>query len=240
MLIHRFMPDITGVIERRILVNYRVDPDVMAQMLPEPFEPHLVGGSAIAGICLIQLRVRPSWAPNWSGVRSHNGAHRVAVLMPDGSPAVYIPRRDTDARLNVAVGGRLFPGEHHLARFDVDDRGDTVALTLTSRDDATRLSVDTAVADDLPVDSIFDDVAHVSEFFEHGSLGYSDTKDDHRYDGIELDALNWSVTPLHVSSASSTFFEDPTQFPAGSVQLDNALLMRNIHHTWRAQPPLTI
>jgi len=43
------IPVITGWIDRRILVNYRVDPEVMAKYLPEPFEPQLVDGYGVAG-----------------------------------------------------------------------------------------------------------------------------------------------------------------------------------------------
>ena len=45
------IPVIQGVIERRILVNYRVDPAVLAAQLPAPFRPQLVDGWAMAGIC---------------------------------------------------------------------------------------------------------------------------------------------------------------------------------------------
>ncbi len=231
---------ITGVIERRILVNYRVDPTAIRSVLPAPFEPQCVDGYAIAGICLIELRVRPSWAPAFVGVRSRNGAHRVAVTLPDGSPAVYVPRRDTDARLNVAVGGRLFPGVQNHAMFEVDDRGHHITMALASDDGSTHLNVHAAAADRLPADSVFDDVAHASDFFESGSLGYSDTARADCYDGLELETDNWSVTPLHVLEATSSFFNDKDNFPPGSVELDNALLMRNIHHTWRAREALTV
>jgi len=36
------IPVIRGLIDRRILVNYRVDPDVLARFLPPPFRPLLV------------------------------------------------------------------------------------------------------------------------------------------------------------------------------------------------------
>lgn len=38
-------PPIRATIQRRILVNYRVDPDALAGILPEPFRPALVGTS---------------------------------------------------------------------------------------------------------------------------------------------------------------------------------------------------
>ena len=33
------IPIVEGVIERRILINYQVDPDVLARVVPEPFRP---------------------------------------------------------------------------------------------------------------------------------------------------------------------------------------------------------
>ncbi|MFJ2628358.1 hypothetical protein ACIO6T_34380 [Streptomyces sp. NPDC087532] len=38
---------LSSVIERRLLVNYRVDPDPAARLLPEPLRPHVVHGYAV-------------------------------------------------------------------------------------------------------------------------------------------------------------------------------------------------
>ncbi len=40
------LPVIRGVIDRRILVNYRADPSVLASLLPTPFRPKVTRGSA--------------------------------------------------------------------------------------------------------------------------------------------------------------------------------------------------
>jgi hypothetical protein len=57
-------PALAAVMERRILVNYRVDPDLLSSYLPAPFRPALVGGHGVAGICLIRLgRTRPAGLP---------------------------------------------------------------------------------------------------------------------------------------------------------------------------------
>jgi hypothetical protein len=44
------LPVVRGVIDRRILVNYRVDPDVVARTLPPPFRPKLHRGYGLVGI----------------------------------------------------------------------------------------------------------------------------------------------------------------------------------------------
>lgn len=62
------LPIIQGVIARRLLINYRVAPEVIARLLPAPFRPKLVDGMAIAGICLIRSR----WPARSSGrMRPH-------------------------------------------------------------------------------------------------------------------------------------------------------------------------
>lgn len=106
-------PVMVGTIERRLLVNYRVDPDLLARVVPAPFRPQLVGGVGVAGICLIRLgHLRPVGVPSGLGLTTENAAHRVGVEWdePDGiRHGVYIPRRDSSSRLTALVGGRLFP-----------------------------------------------------------------------------------------------------------------------------------
>ena len=74
------IPVIRGLIDRRVLVNYRVDPEVLGKQLPAPFRPQLVRGYGIAGICLIRLKqIRPRFLPALCGIASENAAHRVAA-----------------------------------------------------------------------------------------------------------------------------------------------------------------
>ena len=236
------IPVIKGVIDRRILVNYRIDPEVMARRLPAPFRPKVIGGQAIGGICLIRLkRVRPRFLPMPFGLRSENAAHRIAVEWDtDGGirEGVYIPRRDTDSRLNSLVGGRLFPGEHHHARFTVEESEERFSLTMHSDDDETRVTVVARLTDDFPTDSAFASLDEASAFFESGSLGYSATRSPGRFDGLELQCRNWHVQPLSVEQVESSFFQDTANFPAGSVAFDCALLMRGISHEWHARGDL--
>ena len=44
------IPTIKGIIDRRILINFQVEKEVLEQYLPEPFMPKLVNGK---GICLL-------------------------------------------------------------------------------------------------------------------------------------------------------------------------------------------
>lgn len=229
-------PVVRGLIARRILVNYRVDPSVLASTLPRPFRPKLHRGHGMAGICLIDLReIRPRFVPRWFGIASKNAAHRVAVEWDEGPivrEGVYIRRRDTSSRLNAFAGGRVFPGIHSHASFSVMETPEHVEVAVLSDDGVTRVSVVADLADGLPSTSSFGSIGEASSFFEAGALGYSATPDPTRFQGLELRCANWRVESLAVSSVSSSYFDDPAAFPAGSVQFDCALLMRGIQHEW--------
>jgi hypothetical protein len=231
------IPTISGIIDRRILVNFTTEPEIAMAMIPARFSPKLVNGKAIVGICLIRLKhVRPKGLPAFIGVGSENGAHRVAVQwMEKGETkeGVYIPRRDTSSRFNALVGGRLFPGKHYLANFDVDEHDDNYSVAFRSSDN-TVVSINAKVAPNFPSDSIFHDLPTASAFFKAGSSGYSPNAG--KYDGLLLNAYRWEVQPLNVLNVKSSFFENESMFPKGSVKFDNALLMTNIAHDWSSLP----
>ena len=136
------LPGLQGRIERRLLVNYRVDPEAIAHVLPEPFRPQLVRDAAVAGICLIRLgEMRPRRFPRWIGLQSENAAHRIAVEWdtPTGTRSgVYIPRRDSNSRVNIALGGRTYPGEHHMAEVEVEETDQQVRVALPHRTGRSR------------------------------------------------------------------------------------------------------
>lgn len=237
------IPTLQALIKRRILVNFRATPEVAAQMIPHPFRPKLHNGHAIIGVCLIRLEeVRPKGWPAWMGIASENAAHRVAVEWTDAQGAlregVFIPRRDTGSCLNYWAGGRLFPGEHHFARFAVKEDGKHIDFRMDARDGQVGVRVTGEETDTLPADSCFASLAEASAYFETGSLGYSATRDPARLDGLRLETSTWRVSALKVSKVHSSLFADTRRFPAGSVQFDHALLMRDIKHEWHQEADL--
>jgi hypothetical protein len=238
------LPKVHGTIKRRLLVNYRVDPAVMQRHLPAPFRPKLHDGCAIAGICLIRLEnIRPRRFPKLVGLSSENAAHRIAVVWKDAAGShegVYIPRRDTGSLVNHLAGGRLFPGEHQRATFDVVEDGRQVALHMRSADGLIEIDVVAHTVDQLPSSSRFNSVTEASAFFESGGVGYSVTSSKHRLDGVVLTTESWKVEPLEVEQARSTYFANPSMFPPGSIAVDCGLLMRNIPHEWETAKEMYI
>ncbi|MCL1669156.1 DUF2071 domain-containing protein [Elizabethkingia ursingii] len=233
------IPTIHGIIERRILANYTADPEYVHKILPKPFRPKLYNGKAIVGICLIRLKnIKPKGFPDIIGINSENGAHRIAVEWEENNvtkEGVYIPRRDTSLRLNSLIGGKIFPGKHYLAKFNVDEKDNHYHLDFVSSDHTT-IEIDAKLSDKLNKDSIFKTIDNVSDFFKKGSVGYSPNGND--FEGLKLETYKWEIKPLEVINIRSSFFEDKNIFPEGTIQFDNALLMENIEHEWKSLPSI--
>jgi hypothetical protein len=229
------LPTIHGYIDRRILVNFTADPDAVRKVIPAPFRPKIYKDKAIVGICLIRLKsIKPKGLPDFVGVASENGAHRIAVEWDEEDATkegVYVPRRDTSLRLNTLVDGRLFPGKHYLTKFNVREADGNYHIDFTSSDN-TSISIDAKETAHFDPNSIFETLENVSDFFEKGSVGYSPNGD--KYEGLKLDTYKWQVRPLEVQNVHSSFFENEQVFPRGSVQFDNALLMTQVEHEWKS------
>jgi len=238
------LPVIQGTIKRRILANFRVDPEIMRREIPSRFVPKLQDGLAIAGICLIRLEhVRPRALPEVMGLSSENAAHRVAVMWDEGGETregVFISRRDTNSQINHLLGGRIFPGEHHQAAFSVEDSDSKIMFRMKSEDAKVQVRIDAQIAATLPSNSVFSSLAQASSFFEKGSVGYSVTRDPERLDGLKLQTAKWLVEPLEVSNIYSSYFADKTKFPEDSIEFDHALIMRNIEHEWHTADDLYV
>jgi Uncharacterized conserved protein (COG2071) len=226
------------------LVNFRVDPAVMQRHLPAPFRPKLHDDHAIAGICLIRLEnIRPRGFPSVVGLSSENAAHRIAVVWEDAAgthEGVYIPRRDTGSLFNHLAGGRFFPGEHQRATFEVAENERQIDLHMRSADGRVEIKIVGQAAERLAETSAFGSVSEASAFFESGSVGYSVTASGRRLDGIVLTTDSWSVAPLAIERAYSSYFSDQAMFPAGSIDFDCALVMRNVTHEWETVPDLVL
>ncbi len=230
------IPTIHGYIDRRILINFIADPKSVEKIIPFPFRPKIYKDKAIVGICIIRLKdIKPKGFPDFIGVNSENGAHRIAVEWDENGETksgVYIPRRDTSLKLNAFVGGRIFPGKHYLAKFNVKEQNGNYHIDFISSD-ATETVIDATETKLFNDQSIFETLGNASDFFENGDLGYSPNND--QFDGLRLKAYHWEVKPLEVSKVKSTFFENEEIFPKGSVNFDNALLMTNIEHEWQSE-----
>lgn len=134
---------------------------------------------------------------------------------------------------------RVLTDLHH-ARFRVSETDDQFGLIMDRDDGTTHVAVPGRVAAELPTDSMFPSLEAASEFFERGSVGYSATRSHGTFDGLELRAFTWQVTPLAVDRVESSFFQNGKLFPPGAAEFDCALLMRGIEHEWHGRESLCL
>jgi len=231
------LPPLAATIERRLLVSYRLDPDVAQSLLPAGLRPHLVDGSAVSGICLLRLgSFRPAFIRPEIGWGAENAAHRIAVQWDEpGSDTprsgVYIPIRHSGSRIPVLFGGRLFPGVHRHARFDVHETAERLQVGLTAPDVSVRADVE-VVPDATWSSSLFADVDEASAFYRAGAVGWSPSHGPASrtaFDGLELKTDAWKVSAGRIRSLESSFFD---ALPPGSAEPDSVLVMRDVPMRW--------
>lgn len=227
---------IKGIIERRILINYRISPDTLAGILPEPFQPKLVKGYGMGGICLIRFKkMRPKGLPEFMGTSSENGTHRLCVEWRDGSElrnGIYIEQGFTNSRLHEFAGGKIFPRRLKYSSFKVKEGDGRYRVSFKSNE-GDFVEVDVRETPDFAENSLFKTIDEASADFQKGRIGFSPQKDGKGFDGVQLNTTNWEVSPLAVESVKSSFFLNEEYFPNGSIEFDHALLMKNIEHNWQ-------
>ena len=201
------LPALHGVIDRRVLVNFRVDPTFMSKWLPAPFRPKVVNGYGMAGICLIRMnRIGPTFLPFAVVGTSENGALRFAVEWEqEGRPCqgVYIPARYTTSRFAAWAGTRYFPGRHYLAEFQVQETPQRFQIAFQSPH--LNMSVAAQVSDTFAGSKVFASLEEASAFFRGGADGFSESRQPGKFDGVELRIFDWKVSPLTVEQVTCDF-----------------------------------
>ena len=212
-----------GVIERRLLVNYRLDPDVAKKLLPAPLQPRLVGGYAVAGIALAHLgRLRPAGLPAVAGLSRETAMHGIAVeweRSPSLHTGVFVLHRDS---VGVGPGRRL----RRPPCFTVDDRTDGLRIAYTSRDRTVRVDVDVSLAAGLAGSALFRDVRAATRFLDLDSPEGASWGPQLR--GLKLSVGDRCISAARVRTATSSIFAGTSVFPPGSVHVDSALLLRDL------------
>lgn len=219
-------------LRRRLLISYRVEPEVAASLLPAGFRPQIVDGSAVAGVCVLGLEsIRPSWFRRRWGLRSENAAHRMAVEWdgPDGvERGVFIFERHSSAWHPVLFGGRLFPGVHQRARFRTREVGERYALTMEAGGHS--LAADVEVAGEWS-SSLFGSVDEASDFYRSARVGWSMARDGRSVEPVALASEEWKVEGARLHSLRSSFFD---ALPTGAAVFDSVVVMRDLPLTLSA------
>lgn len=213
-------------LRRRLLLSYRLDPDVARGLLPEGLRPLLVDGYAVAGVCVLGLEdIRPPWARGSWGLRSENAAHRIAVEWDGGGEirrGVYIFTRHSSAWLPVLFGGRVFPGVHRKARFAIEESAGRYAVTMDGAGES--LAADVEIGGEWE-SGLFRTIEDASEFYRSGRIGWSRRHDGLSLESVALTSPEWAVEGARLRTLRSSFFD---ALPEGAAVFDSVVVMRDL------------
>ncbi|HEX7127161.1 MAG TPA: DUF2071 domain-containing protein [Thermodesulfobacteriota bacterium] len=241
------LPPLEGVIARRVLINFRADPQVVRALVPAPFEVVTQEGAAVVGVCLIRLaQLRPKGLAGFVGIASDSMAHRVAVRCPTPEgfrEGVFVWQRHSDTALLTLLGGRLFPGVHHRARFHSVEGESGLRVEAFTGQSRSDVSVSARRVPEWRPTPLFPTLEAARAFFARGDRGVSCSPGQRRLEAAPPGTLEWSPSPLAVSHVRVAFFEDRQRFPGGSIAFDGAVLMHAVPHGWHdlsVVPELTL
>lgn len=86
------MKEVMGIIDHRILLNFRIDPEVMKKNLPEEFTAKVVNGYAIGGICQVSLsEMRAKGMPTIVGTGSRVPPQSMIRTLHANAPTGTVP-----------------------------------------------------------------------------------------------------------------------------------------------------
>lgn len=226
-------PAIHGVVDHRVLVNYRVDPEDLDTALPGPFRGREVGesGKGIGTVCLTKIEnARPKFAPESVGVSVRSVTHRIYAEMETARGnrfCAYAPVRGVSSRFCAVVGRRALPAELDCAEFSVGERGDTQQMRVDCGGEYASVEFRETDREEVDEDSVFYSVESASVFLCEGGVEYSPLGDGYRYGGVEFCPSERELEPVDVADARSSYFET-----LGGA-FDSAFRMEGIEHEWQ-------
>ena len=226
---------LNGVVTRRFLVSYPVQPAALSRFLPPNAELSTWQQLAWVSACFVNLRhLRPSLVPTPVGIELNYLIHRTRarILYPDGvrRESVLVLEANINSRIFANVGHRL-PGVRFQAR-DIRLCETPDYWRVQMEDDAGVLLYQADIAKDsvgekLPSSSRFPDLAAADSFLLNVSYG------------VEWCAQAKSVRMLaethdawHTLAGSCTTHHNAflDSLDAAATEADHVITMTNIPH----------
>ncbi|MHB0957569.1 MAG: hypothetical protein ACYC0X_26110 [Pirellulaceae bacterium] len=227
-----------GVVDRRVLILYRVVPEVLSEALPWGVRALEIHGRAVAGIAFARHRMAKSRLLPARLVSSHTASHFVVVTgsqQSGGRDAALVTRCDCSSRFRLWIGGR--PIYHH-ARFRVVEERESLELVGDSDDRAMHLSLRAHVVRNLPHGSIFRTPGQAMEFLR-ACAGELDLT---LGGAVEMDTSETGrrlrLQPLKVERLESSIFENLRRGALERVEFDSAYWVRDDEFAWAAEGTL--
>jgi len=160
-----------GTVTRRLVVNFRVSPELLEATLPPGLTLRRQGGHAIAGICVTRMEERRFLSLPFR--TSECLVHRIAVADAGANRRELVTRCETTSLFDWIASGRgageevaAVPCEHVRSRIEVDEADDRVMVTVRAGSGSVSLRLEGRPAERLPRGSVFGSLARAARFFD--------------------------------------------------------------------------
>ena len=232
----------SGTIDRRILILFRILPQVLEGVLPGDVRPREIRGCVLGGIALSRRRgVRTSLLP----VRlttSHNAVHFLLVDPPGTTQrhgGTLVTRCDTSSRLQAWIGGHgIQRSKQHHARFRVSESKDSIELVSDSDDHAMHLAFKARIDRSIPRTSFFRSSQQAYELLRESLVALGLTPREVEVMGEPRAIRRSRLHPLIMERLESSVFSDARFTSAEAVQFDSAFWLRDDEFAWSGQGAL--
>lgn len=222
-------PAVRGVVQSRILVNYRVGLDALDTVLAEPFRAREVGetGKGLGTVCITTVEdARPEFVPVSVGVSIEMATHRVyAKVEGGGEHCVYVPWRGVSSGFQAFLLGSLLPTEYERADFRKEKTDTARRIRVDCGVDLVGVAFYETDREDVNDDSVFYSVESASTFLCEAGVEYSMTGDV--YTGIETCPEHADLEPVGVADVRSNYFGKL------GCEFDSAFRMAEVEHAWK-------
>lgn len=216
---------VSAHIERRIVINFSVDPNEIERVVDCPWlRPQVVAGQGVASLCVLWMDgVIPTGWPKFLAQSQISIAVRFGVInVETGEPGVYVPERCSNtvlAWLLTRMGGSCI---HPKIR--VTEADGVIGIK--------RNGVDFAGfrVDDTPKESkLFSNSGEFEDFIRAGKRSYGPALRRGQIDVVDLNKSETSFVPLGVEMLD---LRGISAIIPGVLTLDSAYETRNAEYAW--------
>jgi len=225
---------VTTVFRDCFLVNFDIEPRVLAKALPSPLRPATYEDRAWLSIVIARMeRMRPVFIPRALGITYNQIVYR-AVVDCQGRRGVHFLRSDADNPLMAAFGNAMSFFRFHRSEVSIRRLGSEIAVDVRSQGGTADIHArfDLARRDEsLPSTSRFRDLNEAKNRLVQLFDAYHPSSGRRTIDVVSIDRSDWvlSVVP---NTGTYRYMEASTAFPAGSAHLDSIFYVQDLRYRW--------
>ena len=230
---------ISAHVRERVVVNFAVDPELMAEELPcEWLAPQVINGKGVASFCVLWLdRLTPSgWPPGLIASQICCAVRFGVIDRTTGRPGVYVVDRCTDSALGSFATRLGFPGFHPLVKVSEREVSSSRQITV-EREGAPYVSF--ALGDAHGSCGVFGDAQEFSRFMAEGDRSYTLAARSGVVNVVDLVKEETEFVPYEVSQVDAHGLPKPIQMPCTA---DSAFRAADARYEWQfvEQRPLLV